>query len=120
MPEPLITTVADTTAAVWPDDVPITDGGDALIGATWGGGASVVVLPAAMLPEGFFDLRSGVAGSLIQRLVNYRLQVAVVGDIDAHLARSGALRAFVAESNRGRHVWFLPDAAALETRLALT
>ena len=76
------------------------------------------MLPAAMLPDGFFDLSTGVAGALIQRLVNYRLRVAVVGDLAAHLAAADALRDYVAESNRGRQVWFLPDVDALEARLA--
>jgi len=76
------------------------------------------VLPAATLPAGFFDLSTGIAGALIQRLVNCRLRIAILGDIAEHLAASESLRAFVDESNRGRQVWFLSDAAALEARLA--
>jgi hypothetical protein len=115
--EAAITAIAGVTAVVWPDDEPLTDGGEALLGTAFGTDASWVVLPAGSLPDGFFVLSTGVAGALLQRLVTYRFRVAVVGDIEDHLGRSGALRDFVGESNRGRQVWFLPDLAAFETRL---
>jgi hypothetical protein len=48
--------------------------------------------------------------------VNYGLRLAVVGDISELLERSGALRDFVRESNRGRQVWFVADEAELAAR----
>jgi len=54
---------------------------------------------------------------VLQKFVSYGYRVAIVGDIEAHLSASAALRDFVRESNAGRHVWFLPDDAALEARL---
>lgn len=41
-----------------------------------------------------------------------------VGDIAAHTKRSKALRAFVAETNRGGRVWFLASEADLVARLS--
>ena len=64
-----------------------------------------------------FDLRSGVAGEIAQKFVNYRLKLAIVGDLIDHLARSEALRAFVRESNRGRQLWFVETPAELAERL---
>jgi hypothetical protein len=55
----------------------------------------------------FFNLRTGLAGELLQKLVNYHLKLAVVGDISAHLEKSEALKALVRESNRGRDVRFV-------------
>jgi len=55
--------------------------------------------------------------SLIQKFVNYRIGLAVVGDISAHIAASHALRDFVHESNQGAHLWFVDSLEALETRL---
>jgi hypothetical protein len=49
-----------------------------LIGAAFGR-AEVVAIPAARLGERFFDLRTGVAGEIMQKFVNYRLRLAVVG-----------------------------------------
>ena len=62
-------------------------------------------------------LRSGVAGELVQTCANYKIRLALVGDISDHIAASQALDAFVRESNRGRHVWFVSDEAELRTRL---
>ncbi|MFG1656621.1 DUF4180 domain-containing protein [Micromonospora chersina] len=90
-----------------------------LIGAAFGG-AEVVAVPAARLDPSFFSLGTRFAGEVMQKFVNYRLRLVVVGDISAHLAESGALRALVAESNRHDHIWFVPDLAALDARLAAT
>ena len=38
-------------------------------------------------------------------------------ELRSHVAASQALDAFVRESNRGRHVWFVSDEAELRTRL---
>lgn len=78
----------------------------------------LVVLPVARLAERFFDLRSGFAGQVVQKFVQYRRRIAIVGDIDAHVAASNALRDYVTEANRGREVWFLRDIAELDARLA--
>lgn len=101
------------------DDGPaVTDGQGALdvIGATYCR-ADVVALPVTRLDPRFFDLTSGLAGDILQKFVNYRLRLAIIGDIGDHLAASAALRALVHESNRGRHVWFVPDLDALDTHL---
>ncbi|MDG4819934.1 DUF4180 domain-containing protein [Micromonospora sp. WMMD956] len=87
-----------------------------LIGAAFLG-AQVVAVPANRLPEGFFSLGTRFAGDVMQKFVNYRLRLAVIGDISERLARSPALRALVHESNRADHVWFLPDLDALDARL---
>src|SRR5690349_4197331 len=88
-----------------------------LIGAAFGG-AEVVAVPAGRLDPSFFSLGTRFAGDVMQKFVNYRMRLVVVGDISAHLAASGALRALVAESNRHDHIWFVPDLAALDARLA--
>ena len=89
-----------------------------LVGAALSQHAELVVFPAQRLDPAFFRLRSGVAGEIVQKLVQYRLRLAVVGDISSHLARSPTLRAFVDEANRGRDVWFVTDMSTLDSRLA--
>lgn len=90
-----------------------------LIGAAFLG-AEAVAVPAQRLDPAFFSLGTRFAGEIMQKFVNYRLRLAVVGDISAHLATSPALRALVDESNRADHVWFVPDLAALDDRLRAT
>jgi hypothetical protein len=102
------------------DGPPITAGADVpdIIGRTWGTGAEFVVIPAERLADDFFTLASGLAGEVLQKFVNYRLRVVVVGDIARHTAASSALRSFVGESNRGRHVLFVDSVDELGARLA--
>lgn len=88
-----------------------------LIGDALGNDAEVVVVPAGRLRPEFLQLKTGMAGEFIQKLINYRLRFAVVGDISAAIAQSDALRDFVRESNRGRHVAFVADLDALVTQL---
>jgi hypothetical protein len=88
-----------------------------LVGATFGTGEDTVVVPVERLHTDFFDLRTGVAGAFVQKLVNYRLRLVVLGDISEHLARSGALTDWVRESNRRGELWFVADEAELQRRL---
>jgi len=89
-----------------------------LIGELYGSGARIVAVPLARLGPEFLRLASGVAGHVLQKLVNYRFQVAVVGDVSEAAEASGPLRDFIRESNRGQTVWFVGDLAALEAKLA--
>ena len=89
-----------------------------LIGSAWSEGASAIAIPVSRLDPEFFDLSSRKAGDITQKLVNYRLRLVVVGDVSVFETRSGAFRDYVWESNRGDHVWFVPDEAALAARLA--
>lgn len=88
-----------------------------VLGAAFGHRADVVVVPVERLSERFFDLRTRFAGEFVQKLVNYRIMLVVLGDIAPYVERSDALAGFVYESNRGRHVWFLPDFDELVSRI---
>jgi len=88
------------------------------LGAAWGAEATMVAIPVARLDPAFFQLATRLAGEVAQKFVNYRVRLAVVGDISAHCAQSKALRDFVYESNQGQALWFVDDLAALEVRLA--
>jgi Domain of unknown function (DUF4180) len=91
-----------------------------LIGAALGEGADLVVLPVERLTDAFFTLSTGIAGEIAQKFVNYRVRLAVIGDLYRHLAVSAALRDFVRECNRGRQLWFLANQEELDERLRKT
>ena len=103
-----------------PTGPPVATEQDALdlIGAAFLG-AQVVAVPANRLDASFFSLGTRFAGEIMQKFVNYRVRLVVVGDISRHLTGSSALRALVHESNRSDHVWFVPDLDALDARLAV-
>lgn len=101
-----------------PDGPPIAGTQDALdlIGATFAR-TDIVAVPVGRLHERFFALRTGLAGEIMQKFVNYRIRLAVVGDLSTQVAASTALRDLVVESNRGRHIWFVADLDELAGRL---
>jgi len=88
-----------------------------LVGAAIGERADLVALPAARLDLNFFDLRTGFAGLLVQKFVNYQTRLAVIGNIADACARSRALKDFVYESNKGSSCWFLNDLEDLSRRV---
>lgn len=105
---------------VWcyPEDSPSIDSERSatdLIGETDNNRATLIAVPVALLGPDFFQLRPGLAGTIAQKFVNYRLKLAVGGDITAYLDASNVLRGGVRESNRGCDLWFaerLDDRAA--------
>lgn len=99
---------------------PISTSDDAsdLVGSAWSHNATLIAVPVERLDPEFFRLKSGIAGEITQKLVNYRIRLAVLGDISEHVEASGALRDYVWESNAGEHVWFVDDDAALAEKLA--
>jgi hypothetical protein len=90
-----------------------------IVGAAWVAKAKMVVLSADWLGDDFFRLSTRVAGEVVQKLQDYRLRVAIVGDIGPRTAESKALRDWVGECNRGRQVWFVANLEELGERLAV-
>src|SRR5882757_2771547 len=72
-----------------------------LIQETFGSDIRTVVVPVERLDPDFFVLRTGVAGDFVQKLVQYRLRLVILGDISAHRAASEALSDWEREVNRG-------------------
>jgi hypothetical protein len=95
----------------WPSD---------FIGDMYVAEAKVIALPVARLGDGFLTLSTRIAGEVVQKFVNYGIRAVFVGDVSEAVAQSNALRDYIREANRGRHVWFVADMAELETKLAGT
>lgn len=70
------------------------------------GAWKIILYEENVAPE-FFDLRTGLAGAVLQKFVNYSIQVAIVGDYSNVTSKS--LKAFIYESNRGNQIFFLPS-----------
>jgi hypothetical protein len=67
---------------------------------------SRIIIHAESFSGEFFDLRTGVAGDILQKFSNYRMRLSIVGDFSCLTSRSW--RDFIRESNRGRTVNFHP------------
>jgi len=68
--------------------------------------ADKIVIHKACIDESFFDLRSGLAGEVSQKVVNYSRQLGIVGDFSVYESKS--LRDFIYESNKSNTVVFVP------------
>lgn len=101
-------------------DGPLFDGEQRvtdLVGDALSTHATMIAVPVSRLGAAFFDLRSGLAGALVQKVVTYRFKLAIIGDITRYLAASGALRDWVRECNQGSAVCFVPSLDHLAARL---
>jgi hypothetical protein len=79
--------------------------------------AELLVVPVSRLDKRFFDLRSGMAGQIVQKCATYRMQLVVLGDVSALVEQSRAFRDFVYEANQGRSLWFVSDEGNLQEKL---
>ncbi len=63
-----------------------------------------VVVHQNSLSQAFFDLKSGIAGEILQKCSTYGIKIAIIGDFENFASKS--LKAFIAESNNGNGVFF--------------
>lgn len=87
-----------------------------LVGQLYGQEVETLAIPVARMAPEFWDLRSRLAGLFIQKLTNYGIRPAFVGDLRAQIAASAALAAYVRECQRGNDVIFVDHLADLERR----
>lgn len=69
-----------------------------------------LLIPKDCVSEEFFDLKTGLAGEILQKFTNYGVRVAFVGDFSGYQSKS--LRDFIRESNQRKQVMFLEDKEA--------
>jgi hypothetical protein len=67
--------------------------------------AERIIIHLENIDERFFDLRSGLAGEMLQKVVNYRLRLGIVGDFSIYESKS--LKAFIFESNKSNTIVFV-------------
>lgn len=89
-----------------------------LVEAALNAGAAAIAVPVGRLDPAFFDLATGFAGDVLQKAVNYRLTLAIVGDVAPYAQRSEAFRDLLVEARRGGSTHFVADMGELAARLA--
>lgn len=87
-----------------------------VIGACLGEGIDRLMLHADSLSEAFFELRTGLAGNLLQKFVNYQIQTAMVIPTDRML--SDRVKEWFSELNKGREFGVFADVNEAERWLA--
>ena len=63
-----------------------------------------LIIKKEFLPESFFDLKTKIAGEILQKFSNYNMKMSIVGDFSVYKSRS--LRDFIYECNNGNLIFF--------------
>lgn len=69
-------------------------------------GCDAIIIPKEAVAEDFFQLRTRVAGEILQKFINYYMKLAIIGDFSGYTSKS--LADFIWESNRGKDIFFVP------------
>lgn len=74
-----------------------------------------IIIREENITPAFFDLKTGLAGEILQKFSNYRVQLAIVGDFSNFQGKS--IKDFIYESNRLGQVNFVGSIAEAIERL---
>jgi hypothetical protein len=92
----------------------VQDALDIMADASYQGATNMILHEKNLVPD-FFDLKTGLAGEILQKFSNYHMRLAIVGDFVKYQSKS--LHAFITESNRGNRVFFVPDVQTAKKKL---
>jgi hypothetical protein len=79
-------------------------------------GSSRMILHEKNIHPSFFDLKTRLAGDILQKFSQYRVKLAIVGDFSKYTSKS--LRDFIYESNRLGHICFTDSLEEAKSKLA--
>lgn len=98
-------------AEVAANDMLLTAPEDAndLLGNAYYQGFDGMIISADKISPRFFDLKTMLAGEILQKFSTFRMRLAVVGDFSVFPSES--LKSFIYESNRGNLIHFSPTIA---------
>lgn len=82
----------------------IEDGLD-LLGNLYYQNFDKIIIHEKNITPDFFDLKNGIAGEILQKFSNYRVQLAIVGDFSKYTNKS--INDFIYESNKGGQINFV-------------
>lgn len=118
-----ITTIKDSKieiAVVSSSEIIITDVQSALdfmVTVKYETGCNRMILYKAAICEEFFDLRTRLAGEILQKFINYHVKIAIVGDFSLYTSKS--LKDFIYESNKGNDIFFLTNEKQAVEKLSI-
>ena len=78
-------------------------------------GSAKIIVYKKNIAEDFFDLKTGIAGEILQKFSTYRVQLAVVGDFSNYTSKS--LSDFIFESNKYGRINFVNSEEEAKKRL---
>lgn len=64
-----------------------------------------IILHEKNITPSFFDLKTGIAGELLQKFTNYKVRLVIIGEFSKYPGQS--IKDFIFESNKGKQINFL-------------
>lgn len=92
----------------------VQDALDMMAESTYLGAKGLIIHSAQLLPE-FFDLRTRIAGEILQKFSTYKMKLVIVGDFSNYESQS--LKDFIYESNKVGQVVFVSSLEELVQRI---
>jgi len=83
---------------------------DFMMSVCYNDNCTCIIINKESLCDDFFVLSSGAAGEILQKAVNYKMRLAIVGDFSRYTSKP--LKDFMYECNNGNDVFFVGDEEA--------
>jgi hypothetical protein len=74
-----------------------------------------IIIHEKNINSAFFDLKTGLAGEILQKFSNYRVRLSIVGDFTGYPGKS--IRDFIFESNKQGRITFVDTLEMAKERL---
>lgn len=103
----MIQVIGKNIAEIISDKIIIRETQDALdimADAAWQGAEGLILSAGHFIPT-FFDLKTGIAGDILQKFSTYNMRLAIIGDFSA--IKSKSLTDFIFESNKYGRISFV-------------
>ncbi len=84
-----------------------TEDGLELLGNLYYQGFDKIIIHEKNITPEFFDLKTKIAGNILQKFAQYQMPLIIVGDFSKYKSKS--LNDFIFESNKGSQVNFVSD-----------
>ncbi|WP_154959172.1 DUF4180 domain-containing protein [Paenibacillus xylanexedens] len=69
--------------------------------------SNLIIVNKSEVSEAFFDLKTRLAGEVLQKFINYQTKIAIIGDYSGYTSKS--LKDFIYESSNGNDIFFVQD-----------
>lgn len=84
-----------------------TEDGLELLGNLYYQGFDKIIIHEKNITPEFFDLRTKIAGEILQKFAQYQMPLIIVGDFSKYQSKS--LNDFIFESNKSKRINFIED-----------
>jgi hypothetical protein len=77
---------------------------DIMMNCVYQGAEKIIIRKENLIPD-FFDLKTKIAGEILQKFSTYRVKLAIIGDFENITSKS--LKDFIHESNKAGNISFV-------------